>query len=139
MKSLSKIFALGCLTLLGFFHSASDARAQGGCYPYLSQWNYRAYSMDSVPYFALHPPVYYSFPVPRTYGYSPFAYPFGTPTPEVVSATAQREMINPYVPQEDLPSKKGRPMAQKTARIEPKIILNPYVTQDERHPTAIGE
>ncbi len=38
--------------------------------------------LDNVPYFALHPPVYYSYPVPRTYGYSPFAYPPGVMTPE---------------------------------------------------------
>ena len=36
---------------------------------------------DGVPYFALFPPVYYSYRVPRTYGYSPFAYPPGILTP----------------------------------------------------------
>jgi hypothetical protein len=35
------------------------------------------------PYFALHPPVYYSYPIARTYGYSPYAYPFWTKTPEI--------------------------------------------------------
>jgi hypothetical protein len=38
---------------------------------------------DNVPYYAAFPPVYYSYPVPRTYGYSPFAYPPGVMTPEV--------------------------------------------------------
>jgi hypothetical protein len=35
-----------------------------------------AYALGNIPappYFALHPPVYYSHPTPRTYGHSPFA------------------------------------------------------------------
>src|ERR1700742_789907 len=40
--------------------------------------------LNNVPYYALHPPVYYSYPVPRTYGYSPFAYPPSVMTPDVV-------------------------------------------------------
>jgi hypothetical protein len=31
--------------------------------------------IDTMPYFALHPPVYYSRHVARTYGFSPFALP----------------------------------------------------------------
>src|SRR5436305_2234169 len=38
---------------------------------------------NNLPYFALHPPVYYSYPVPRTYGYSPFAYGPEVMTPDV--------------------------------------------------------
>lgn len=52
-----------------------------------------------VPYFAAHPPVYYSVPVPRTYGYSPFAYTPDTRTPDVVPMeSGPVEIINPYVP-----------------------------------------
>lgn len=54
-----------------------------------------------IPFFALHPPVYYSRPVPRPYGFSPFALP-----PGIAPAEMQ------YVPQ---------PVA------EMKIIENPYV------------
>ncbi len=39
--------------------------------------------VPTPPYYALHPPVYYSCPVPRSYGYSPFAYPGCVQTPEV--------------------------------------------------------
>ena len=53
---------------------------------------------NNVPYFALHPPVYYSYPVPRTYGYSPFAYPPYVMTPEIVMRSAAAEIINPHVP-----------------------------------------
>src|SRR5687767_9268696 len=51
------------------------------------------------PYFSLFPPVYYSCPVPRTYGYSPFAYPPGTMTPEIhVEPSQAKVMVNPFVP-----------------------------------------
>src|SRR5262245_53868287 len=71
----------------------------GACYPF-----YSLYGREHIPYFALHPPVYYSYPLPRTYGYSPFAYPFGSPTPEI-------EFEAPK------PAKKP----------EPKTMLNPHV------------
>jgi hypothetical protein len=76
------------------------------------------------PYFSLFPPVYYSYPVPRTYGYSPFAYPLGTPTPEVTITDANSKiMINPYVPrsQPSAASHEG-----KTAG-GPLTIVNPFV------------
>lgn len=50
-----------------------------------------------VPYFAAHPPVYYSVPVPRTYGYSPFAYSPLTRTPDVVQPAKPVEVVNPHV------------------------------------------
>src|SRR3954470_23644902 len=53
---------------------------------------------NNLPYFALHPPVYYSQPVPRTYGYSPFAYPPGVMTPEIACAPQPVTINNPYVP-----------------------------------------
>ena len=43
---------------------------------------------DNVPYYSAFPPVYYSVPVARTYGYSPFAYPPGTMTPEIEMCAA---------------------------------------------------
>src|SRR5215475_1005291 len=54
--------------------------------------------VNDVPYFSMFPPVYYSLPVPRSYGWSPFAYPPGTMTPEVEPPSPQ-DLINPYVPQ----------------------------------------
>src|SRR4029078_11634333 len=55
-----------------------------------------------LPHYALYPPVYYSLPVPRTYGYSPFAYPPTVMTPEVSMGDEQPlEIINPYVPSKE--------------------------------------
>jgi hypothetical protein len=81
---------------------------------------------EYIPYYALHPPVYYSLPVPRTYGYSPFAYPPGVMTPEIVMQDKSLEIRNPYVPEQPKP----RPTAVRTASIS-KVVANPFVDQDD--------
>jgi hypothetical protein len=99
----------------------------GGCggmpfyYPFYAQ-----YGREHIPYFALHPPVYYSYPVPRTYGYSPFAYPFGSPTPEIEFVPPKVEkkpepktMVNPHVTDVS--------HVEHTAQAPPKVIYNPFV------------
>lgn len=77
------------------------------------------------PYFALHPPVYYSVPVPRTYGYSPFAYPGGVPTPDV--ELGPEEIINPHVVPEEAPEPAQETSNQTAAA--PLVIRNPFVEQ----------
>ena len=78
------------------------------------------YSLGQIPvppYFAIHPPVYYSYPVARSYGYSPYAYPGWMETPPVVMP----EVIeNPHVDQ---------PEAQETKVLQTayQVIENPYV------------
>lgn len=88
-------------------------------------WSGSVYTSDVrglPPYFSLYPPVYYSVPVPRTYGYSPFAYPIGSPTPDVtLSDAAPKVMVNPYVPRSESTS------TEKTAG-GPLTIVNPYVS-----------
>ena len=87
-------------------------------------FGYRAspYSLGQIPvppYFAIHPPVYYSQPVPRTYGYSPYAYPGTMQTPEVV----EPEMIeNPHVSQ---PAQEEATSNVKVVRYQ--VIDNPFV------------
>jgi hypothetical protein len=94
------------------------------------------YSTDTVPYFSLHPPVYYSHRVARTYGYSPFAYPPGVLTPgseppstamygpsdgEESSRQGPQPLRidNPFV---DQPSKPGVTGIQKPAGRRPLVI-----------------
>ena len=87
------------------------------------------YGMEHVPYYALHPPVYYSYPIPRSYGYSPFAYPPGTRTPEIEIELAESEvMVNPYVPQSEKPTATTR---DKTTQV-PLQIINPFVANESR-------
>jgi hypothetical protein len=83
---------------------------------------------NNLPYFALHPPVYYSYPVPRTYGYSPFAYPPGVMTPDA-AGVQPLEIMNPYVPtpQEKPVSVKKDSTAAASAQPEPLVIVNPFV------------
>jgi hypothetical protein len=102
----------------------------GGCGWDISELYRQLY--DNLPYFALHPPVYYSCPVPRTYGYSPFAYPPGVMTPDVNFAAMPVTINNPYVPKIQNPAA-ATPAPDRSAAaapaVEPLVIVNPFVTQ----------
>ncbi len=81
------------------------------------------------PYFALHPPVYYSAPVARSYGYSPFAYSGDVPTPEIIPMELSKVITNPYVQQATVESQppavpKGDDFTQQSL-----MIVNPFVTE----------
>jgi hypothetical protein len=100
----------------------ADAQMYGGYLggPYYNGVPYSIYSQDPIPYFALHPPVYYSAPRSRPYGMSPFAYPPGSVLPPM----AQPQMvINSYVAQND--SFPSQPPAAPPPM--PKMIENPFV------------
>ena len=81
---------------------------------------------SSIPYFSLFPPVYYSYHVSRTYGYSPFAYPPGVMTPG-------SEFVGPTIIQNVYPAGEGGETS--SGRVEgppPLRIDNPYVDQPDR-------
>jgi hypothetical protein len=84
---------------------------------------------QNLPYFALHPPVYYSYPVPRTYGYSPFAYPPYVMTPDIVEEAKPVTIINPYVPGTKPASNETKTdrSASTASNPEPLVIINPFV------------
>jgi hypothetical protein len=85
---------LGVTMALAFVSlSASTAQADGLC----GCRNYSIYTQDRIPYFAQHPPVYYSYVVPRPYGYSPYAYPGTVMTPERAPQAKPATIINPFV------------------------------------------
>src|SRR5215475_13181247 len=121
-----KRIMIGLILASAMLFVCSSASAQGpycGGGGYCGGWGvnfpYGLYGsrVNDVPYFSMFPPVYYSVPVPRTYGWSPFAYPPGTMTPDVVEDVPQ-QIINPYVPQnkESVPAK---PMSARTAAYHP--------------------
>jgi hypothetical protein len=85
---------------------------------------------QNVPHFAAFPPVYYSAPVPRTYGYSPFAYPPGTATPDLPAPTmAAKEILNPYVPASTVTEKsEADKVTLRDSTPEPLAIVNPFVS-----------
>lgn len=127
--------------LVALFAAAPTASAQygncnGGGWGYGYDLGYLYNSLDyNVPYFAAHPPVYYSYPVPRTYGYSPFAYPPNVMTPDVVMSDEQPvEIINPYVPSKETSTTTGDQSAaapQQNKPPQPLVIINPYVAGAE--------
>jgi len=94
-----------------------------GCYYILV--DPQLYPRQRLPHFALYPPVYYSLPVPRPYGHSPFAYPPGylTPKPAPV-APSPVTILNPFVPGKTHQSSE-LPASRTVQR--PVRILNPFV------------
>lgn len=133
---LARVFGLllGAALVWSFCGTTSHAQTFG-CYgttgfghPGWLGYCESPYSLGQIPtppYFSIHPPVYYSMPVPRTYGYSPYAYPGTFRTPEIV----QPEMIeNPHVDQLPEP-------AQETSNVRvvrAEIIHNPFVRAELR-------
>ncbi len=127
------LLGTACL-LLGTGEAQAQFGFNGGGYGYGYGYDIgRLYSNlgNNVPYYAAYPPVYYSAPVPRTYGYSPFAYPPGVRTPEIVEPVASpKEVLNPYVPSTTPASlDKDDQVTHTDHRVQPLVILNPYVTR----------
>lgn len=116
--------------VLGFAMCSLSSAAQAEPWPGLNWgygwgWPYSVYTLDTIPYFALHPPVYYSRPVARPYGYSPFAYPPGVMTPEGPPPQPQ-VLYNPHV-RAGLVNPPGETQEEiRTAR-RPLRVVNPYV------------
>ncbi len=119
------------------FAAAPAAQACDGGYGGFGPWGaydigrlYRTLQ-NNVPHFAAFPPVYYSYPVPRTYGYGPFAYPPHVRTPDVVVTPVKPvTIINPYVKQdEEKAAEEEKPVASAARQPQPLVILNPYVEQ----------
>jgi hypothetical protein len=99
-----------------------------------SGWFEMPYSTGRIPtppYFALHPPVYYSNPEPRTYGYSPYAYPGTFMTPEIVEPPQAEEIINPHVtPSSETEATEAKD--KRVAQAQPQMIINPYVAYPDK-------
>ena len=135
VRLLSLVAVLAIVLLMFGLHTSAQAQcagsygAQGFAYPGWLGYYGSPYSLGQIPvppYFALHPPVYYSHPVARSYGYSPYAYPGTVSTPEVVMP----EMItNPYVaPGAEEEVDAGEAVEQEAVTTASyQIIKNPYV------------
>lgn len=132
----TRVLFLAVATAAMICLSTPQAQADNGCgcgYGYGYGLGYLYNSLDyNVPYFAAHPPVYYSYPVPRTYGYSPFAYPPNVMTPEAAPEVKPVQIVNPYVPKAEEKSPAGNEDRTVDARRQPKplVVVNPYVASD---------
>ena len=111
-----------CATLVLAFVSAAAGTAMAGCPCGSGYRSYSVYTQDRIPYFAQHPPVYYSYVVPRPYGYSPYAYPAAVMTPERAPVAKPATLINPFVP------RKADEPAAKTARTTSRRVQVIYPT-----------
>jgi len=125
---MKTIISLFCCWVLFF---VSSEAALGGYYDFCYPWSYYyqplAYSQEPVPYFALHPPVYYGRIIARPYGDSPYPYPPGrisyvasspAPTPKIVR--------NKYVSGEAT-----APSVSHYQTPKPLRIKNPFVEQSD--------
>ena len=94
---------------------------------------------DEPPYFAKFPPVYYSHPVARPYGISPYAVPPGIVPVEMTIAPKPKKVVNPFFPKApeqepkankekrlDAPSKQDAAKEKSASVTRPKRILNPF-------------
>lgn len=126
----------GLMFLVALAVSAPAASAVADCCGWGAYYGYSSYSREYIPYFAQHPPVYYSYPVPRTYGWSPYAYPPGTMTPELdlPGAAAPTTYRNPfYKPESKTESTASAKSEGSTAALR---IVNPFVAGAADRPAA---
>lgn len=129
-----RVFAL-LLSAVAFSATMQETASATGVAPYgtggfaYPGWFYQSspYATGRIPtppYFSIHPPVYYSAPVPRTYGYSPYAYPGTVRTPELEVSQKVAIIQNPFT--SDKKNKKG----MKTASSKARMIINPFVQSE---------
>jgi hypothetical protein len=98
----------------------------GYCWPYGTAYTGSSWD-ESIPYYALFPPVYYQGIVSRPYGYSPFAWVGGTPAADSPggsdrSVAAPVVVINQYVGRNASTQVAASPGAPA-----PLLVKNPYV------------
>lgn len=103
MTTRKMILVVAALAAISLFAASAQAGGYGHYYGYgrYSADFTRLYSdqIHAPPYFSMHPPVYYSRPVARTYGYSPYAYPPEMITPDYAPRVGP-VVLNPYVTRE---------------------------------------
>jgi len=124
MTATQRAALIGLVCVVGLSVATLPAAGEQTA-PCVGAWWWPAYVQaqmwERVPYYALYPPVYYSYPVARPYGYSPFAYPPGTFTPEP-TALPGAVIENQFVPKK--PASHVKP---NRVTVAPLRILNPYV------------
>lgn len=153
---------LPCLLLIAL--CAPSAKAQNGlAMAYLYGYGYggfNGYSVGaynhSLPYFSLHPPVYYGKRYARPYGVSPFAaWPQLSANKSYAPVEAANLVSpystgccgtvieNPYMPAESVPGKAVEEDAEVVQKIrnQPLVIENPYfrASQAVQYTAARGE
>lgn len=147
-----KSLAVALVAVVALVASTDNASAQAPyCATGYNPWmggGYNLYIGETLPYYSMFPPVYYSQPVARTYGYSPYAYPPGTMTPEVV-VEQPMTITNPHAspkaaPQKDTqhnakPAEKVKAVSHETGMEMPdrvQVIVNPFANPQKSNSAA---
>ncbi len=99
MKTICSLAAL--VILFAVAPAVANAQCPSGVYPGLYGLGgfrglYGNGHFEKRPYFALNPPVYYSQPVARPYGYSPYALPPGVQPAEPRIVETPAAIVNPF-------------------------------------------
>jgi len=137
----------------GFHPSWGDGSHVGFSQPAIDQqrWTWRPFSMNrslgyipTPPYFALSPPVYYSYPISAPYGLSPAPIASYAPRHRVHFERAIPDplvVINPYVTEDEvaavsdqdapMPQIVDSPPSNVTAAPEPEVVENDMVESAE--------
>lgn len=89
-----------------------------------------AYALGNIPappYFALHPPVYYSHSIARPYGLSPFACPHGCHG--LARVGSARVVVNPFIERKPV----EQPTQQKAGvAATPHRVANPFFQAERK-------
>lgn len=130
-RSFFLVAALAAISILQTNVSAGDLGYGYHALGYGYGLNSSAYATDRIPtppYFSIHPPVYYSAPVPRTYGYSPYAYDGSVRTPDIEMKMNVSVMENPYY-KGKTEKVKAKTAGKKTTQ---KVVFNPFVGSEHK-------
>lgn len=97
----------------------------------------RVFGDPILPYFSLFPPVYYSTPVARPYGFSPFALPPGVQPAEGIVGPGEPQMtVNPFFNQEQNDDADGEENedadepAQNQQAKRRQVVTNPFFVKE---------
>lgn len=131
MKVRRLLLALAAIGLVGTVVGEANAQGFGGRtglpwfgYGYSGSL-YGLGRLPVPPYYAIHPPVYYSLPQARPYGHSPFAYDGNYHPPIKVTPRIYR---NPHI--EALPLPDPVEAAPETSTSTARLIVNPYYSAE---------
>ncbi len=115
------------LLAISVYPAAADAWGHGGTFYSVTAWDYQPHRTylslrNTLPYYTLHPPVYYSDVIRRPYGWSPYAA-FPSVAPPTGQPPVPLVISNPYVAGTSVTGRTG------PSRPAPLRIVNPYVAQ----------
>jgi hypothetical protein len=105
-------------------NAAAEAHGPYFAWRGFAPWTYvprSVYTVERRPYFAVNPPVYYSYPVSRPYGHFPYPYLLAPPS-RSVARECPMVVQNPYVAGETVAK-----MQSDDAGVPPRATLPPRV------------